>query len=325
MNLLRASSAQLLLAAFPLLLVLYLMIGRRWGGSKAGPAGWLAAVLIAVISFGAGPQLFLVAWGRSLLLALFVLYIIWMALLFYHTVNDAGAIRVLRDELPRFAPDRPAQALLLAWIFGAFLQGASGFGVPAAVVAPLLLGLGFAPNIAVVMALLGHAWAITYGSLGSSFFALMAATGLPGEILQEPVAWMLGLVCFCCGFGVLWACGGWAALRRRWLSLLGLSLLMASVQWGLAWLGLWSLAAFGAGLAGLVAAILIFRRSGTAAGKNQSRAMDSVFTLSATRGHHRPGRVVPGWAALGSGHQLSVPSCKHLARLGNGGRARSLR
>ena len=218
----------------------------------------------------------LVAWGRSLLLALFVLYIIWMALLFYHTVNEAGAIEVLRDELPRYAPDRPAQALLLAWIFGSFLQGASGFGVPAAVVAPLLLGLGFAPNAAVVMALLGHAWAITYGSLGSSFFALMAATGLPGEMLQEPVAWMLGLVCLCCGAGVLLAAGGWSALRRRWLSMLSLSVLMAAVQWALALAGLWSLAAFGAGLVGLVAAVFLFRRESRGQDGN-GRALAGAF------------------------------------------------
>ncbi|NIP28300.1 MAG: L-lactate permease, partial [Phycisphaerae bacterium] len=80
------------------------------------------------------------------LLALFVLYIIWMALLLYHTINEAGAITLIGRELPRLAQSRTTQALLLGWVFGSFLQGASGFGVPAAVVAPLLFGLGFAAN-----------------------------------------------------------------------------------------------------------------------------------------------------------------------------------
>jgi len=71
--------------------------------------------------------------------------------LLYHVVNEAGAIRVIGRELPGLAVDRSAQALLLGWVFGSFLQGASGFGVPAAVVAPLLFGLGFAANSAVVM------------------------------------------------------------------------------------------------------------------------------------------------------------------------------
>ena len=89
-----------------------------------------------------------------------------MALLLYHTVNDAGAIRAIGQEMPGIAQGRAAQALLLSWILGSFLQGATGFGVPAAVVAPLLMGVGFAASPAVVIALLGHAWAVTFGSLG---------------------------------------------------------------------------------------------------------------------------------------------------------------
>jgi lactate permease len=179
MNLLEPRLFYVILAASPSLAVLYLMIGRHWGGSKAGPAGWLVAVIAAVLFFGAGLQLLLVAWTKAILLALFVLYIIWMALLLYHTVNEAGVIAAIGQEMPGIAHDKPAQALLLAWIFGAFLQGATGFGVPAAVVAPLLLGMGFAAGTAVVIALLGHAWAVTFGSLGSSFISLIATTGVP--------------------------------------------------------------------------------------------------------------------------------------------------
>jgi lactate permease len=248
-----------LLAALPILLVLYLMIGRNWRGHQAGPAGLAAAAVIALVAFGGDLQLLLVAWGRSLLLALFVLYIIWMALLFYHVTDEAGIIDVLQRTMPAFAPDRPAQALLLAWIFASFIQGASGFGVPAAIVAPLLVGLGFSANRAVVMALVGHAWAVTFGSLGSSFLALMAATGLPGETLAGPAAIYLGVGCLLCGFLVLWFAGGLEALRRQWLALVLLGVLMAAVQWGIAVAGLWNLAAFGAGMVGLVAGIFFFR------------------------------------------------------------------
>ncbi|HET6447241.1 MAG TPA: L-lactate permease, partial [candidate division Zixibacteria bacterium] len=249
----------ILAAATPLLVVLYLMIGRNWGGSKAGPAGYLTAIAMSVIVFGADLELLLVAMGRAVLLALFVLYIIWMALLLYHVVNDAGAIGVIGRELPNLATDKPSQALLLGWVFGSFLQGASGFGVPAAVVAPLLVGLGFAANPAVVIALVGHAWAVTFGSLGSSFFSLMAATGEPGSELAGPSAGLLAVACLACGFAVLWETDRWLAVRRRWLQLLGVGLVMAGVQLGLAMLGLWSLAAFGAGLAGLAVMVLDFR------------------------------------------------------------------
>ncbi len=238
-------------ALLPLLVVLFLMIGRGWGGSKAGPAGWLTSLLVSVIVFGANFQMIIIATGRSLLLALFVLYIIWMALLLYHVVNEAGAIQVIGRELPGRARDKPSQALLLGWVFGSFLQGASGFGVPAAVVAPLLVGLGFAANPAVVIALVGHAWAVTFGSLGSSFFSLIAATGEPGTTFAGSSALFLGLSCFLCGFAVLWESGRGDAIKKRWGQLIGIGLIMATTQYALAVAGLWSLAAFGAGLAGL--------------------------------------------------------------------------
>lgn len=248
-----------LAASLPLLVVLFLMIGRNWGGSKAGPVGWLTAIVIAVVVYGSGFDLLVVAFGRSILLALFVLYIIWMALLLYHVVNEAGAIQVIGRELPGLAVDKAAQALLLGWVFGSFLQGASGFGVPAAVVAPLLFGLGFSANSAVVIALVGHAWAVTFGSLGSSFFSLMAATAIAGDILDGPAAAFLGVACLLCGLAVLWETGRGPAIRERWLTLLVVGLVMAGMQFLLAVAGLWSLAAFGAGLAGLAVIIVDLR------------------------------------------------------------------
>ena len=260
MNLPDLTILNVLLAASPILVILYLMIGRNWGGSKAGPAGWLTAVFISLLFFGANLQLLLVSTGRAALLSLYVLYIIWMALLLYNTVNDAGAITVIGQQIPRLAHDKPAQALLLAWVFGSFLQGATGFGVPAAIVAPLLVGLGFEANVAVTMALLGHAWAVTYGSLGSSFLSLMASTTVPGEILASPVAIMLGICCVLCGTVVLWLSGRGTAVRQRWLFLLVLATIMSVTQWAIAQVGLWTIAAFGAGLAGLVVSIIYFTK-----------------------------------------------------------------
>jgi len=270
------------LASMPILIVLYLMVGRGWGGSKAGPAGWLTSVLVTLFFFGGDFQLLFVAWSKAVLLALFVLYIIWMALLLYQTVNGAGVIEAIGQEMPGLAQDKPAQALLLAWVFGSFLQGATGFGVPAAVVAPLLLGLGFAADIAVVMALLGHAWAVTFGSLGSSFLSLIATTGLPGEQLATPTALLLALCCLGCGLGVLWLAGGAAAVRRRGLLMIVLTLVMAAAQWGIALAGLWTVAAFGGGLAGLIVIVVYLTRlangpASTGNGFNQKRLVEAFL------------------------------------------------
>ena len=227
------------------------MMVRQWSGSGAGLAGWGTAIVIGLVFFGATPFLLIVAFGKALLLAVYVLYIIWMALLLYHVTSDAGVIATLGRELPRLASDRGDQALLLAWAFGSFLQGASGFGVPAAVVAPLLVGLGFEATTAVVVALMGHAWAVTCGSLGSSFLALEAASGINGEILAGPAAIYMGICCLLCGGFVLRSAGGWSALRGRWVVLSVAAGLMAYVQYALAQAGLWTLASFLASLVGM--------------------------------------------------------------------------
>lgn len=269
--------ANILLAATPLLLVLFLMIALNWGGSKAGIAGWAAAVVISVVAFGADLSLLWVAFGRGLLLAVYVLYIIWMALLLYHVVNEAGAIEVLGQELPGLAADRAGQALLLAWVFGSFLQGASGYGVPAAVIAPLLVGLHFPPNAAVAVALLGHGWAVSFGSLGASYLALMAATGLPGEVMASESALVLAIACFGCGLGVLLTAGGRHALRERWFFLVALTVVMGGVQWALAVAGLWTMAALGAGMAGLVVSAILLRRGAGIGSSLNVRRLAAAF------------------------------------------------
>ncbi len=272
------SITSIILALLPILVVLYLMIGRRWGGSEAGLAGWVAAMVIGLLFFGADALLFVVAFGKSLLLSLYVLYIIWMALLLYNVTNDAGVIKAIGQELPRLAADRGAQALLLAWAFASFLQGASGFGVPAAIVAPLLVGLGFSPSVAVVVALIGHAWAVSFGSLGSAFLALEAASQVDGPLLAGPSALYLGLACLLCGIFVLWSAGGWTAFRHRGVLLLLTGLVMAAGQYVVAVTGFWTLASFLGSLAGMVFLVVFLRRErGTAAPFNARPLLEAFW------------------------------------------------
>ena len=158
-----------LLALLPVLVILVLMLGLKWGGSKAGAVGLVVALLVAVVFFGAGGKLIAVSQGKGLLLTFDVLYIIWTALLLFHIADEAGAVRIIGQALPRLTTDRMMQGLLLGWLFASFLQGMGGFGVPVAVAAPLLVGLGFSPVQAVIMACIGHGWAVNFGSLATSF------------------------------------------------------------------------------------------------------------------------------------------------------------
>ncbi len=250
------------LAAAPIAVVLALMVFGRWGGAKAGPAGWLSALLVGALAFRGGPRLLAYTQLEAVLLAVFVLYIIWMALLLFKVVDTAGAIRVVASGIVRLTPDRLLQILILAWAFSSFLQGVAGFGVPVAVVAPLLIGLGFDPVLAVAAAGIGHSWSVTFGDIASSFNALIAATGLSGWELAPWSAAFLGAACLACGIAVTHAYGGWRTLRRGAVAIVVMGGTMTLTQYLLAVNGLWNLAGFVAGMAGLAAGALVSRWPG---------------------------------------------------------------
>jgi lactate permease len=274
-----------LLAFSPVAVVLILMVGFRWGGSKAGPVGWVVAMLVAWLFFGAGLGVLFYSQVRGILLTLYVLYIIWMALVLFRVVDEAGAITVIGLGIVRLTADRTMQLLLLAWAFSAFLQGVAGFGVPIAVVAPLLIGLGFAPVVAVAAVAIGHSWSVTFGDIASSFQALMAATGLAGKALAPWSAIFLGVACFGCGIAAAWTFQRWRSLRAGWPALLLMGGVMAGVQFGLAVSGLWNLAGFGAGMAGLAVGALVsrlprYQRSGPGEAGTQELTDQKQPTLS---------------------------------------------
>jgi lactate permease len=248
-----------ILALFPVLIILALMIVFRWGAAKAGAVGWFTAVLVSMIRFEAGIELLALSQVKAVLLALDVLLIVWSAFLLYRVVDEAGAIQVLGKALPKLTGDRAMQALLIGWTFASFLQGVGGFGVPLAVTAPLMIGVGFSPLLAVVIPSIGHAWSVTFGSLASSFQALIASTGLPGPLLAPESALVLGLAGFCCGFAVAHAADGWSAMRRLILPVLILATSMGVTQFVLATNGLWNIAALGAGSVGLVLGFILTR------------------------------------------------------------------
>jgi lactate permease len=248
-----ANPATWLLALSPIIAVLILMVGLRWGGSRAGPVGWLVALLAALFFFGATPTVILYSQVRAAFLSLYVLYIIWMALLLYHVVNEAGAIEVIGDTVSRLTRDRVLQLLILSWAFSSFLQGVAGFGVPIAVVAPLLIGMGFSPVVSVAAVAIGHSWSVTFGDIASSFQALIAASGLEGQALAPWSACFLGLACFGCGMGAVHVYLGTRGLRRAAVAVVLMGAAMALTQYWLAVSGLWNVAGFMAGLAGLAA------------------------------------------------------------------------
>jgi len=245
-----------LFAALPLALIIVLMIGFHWSGSKAGAAGWIAALIIATLRFAANATFLFWAQVDGLFRAAQVLYVIWGALFFFRITEANGALNAMSTMLQQISPQRTLQVLIMGWAFTSFLQSVGGFGVPMAVVAPIMVGIGFEPLIAVVLPAVGHSWSISFGSLGASFEALKTATGLEGTVIAPDMTFLLGIICFLAGFCVLWIAGGRSAVRTGLWPMLLMALTMGGVQYLSARAGLYNIALMLGALSGLAVGIV---------------------------------------------------------------------
>jgi lactate permease len=271
------------LALIPILLILVLMLGLRWGAVQASIAGYLAALVIAIFYFGCGIELLAYAHLKALLSSLDVLLIIWAAFLFYRVTDEAGAVAQLGEALPHLTADRGMQALIIGWGFASFLQGVGGFGVPVAVVAPILVGLGFPPISAIIIPSIGSGWAVTFGSLGSAFQALLSTTGYSSAELAFPAALFLGIAALITGLLVLHNASGWRGLVRLAPAAILLGIVMGTVQLIVAVKGPWNTAAFLGSMAGLLVSIGLARFYRGVQDKNES--LDGTALMIALSGY----------------------------------------
>ncbi|NBB84329.1 MAG: L-lactate permease [Alphaproteobacteria bacterium] len=191
-----------LLALAPIAVILVLMVGRQWSAAAAGPVGLLiaAAVALGAYGFGLGADGLapLPAYGGTALEAVFVaatiLWIIFPALCLFELQSRHGAFDVLRAALARLSADPRITALLIAWFFALFVEGAAGFGTPVALAAPMLVTLGFAPVQAVTLVLIGHAAGVSFGAVGTPVLPQIAATPFTGFELARATGLLHGLL-----------------------------------------------------------------------------------------------------------------------------------
>ncbi|KFG69697.1 L-lactate permease [Microvirga sp. BSC39] len=188
-------------AALPLALVLVLMIGRRWPAAKAGLAGLGLAAVLALTVFGIvdGSHSDIGAGGllagsalEALFTAVTILWIIFPALAIYELQVRSGAFDVIRAGLAGLSQDPRIQALLVAWFFGLFMEGAAGFGTPVALAAPLLVSLGFSPVKAVALALIGHAAGVSFGAVGTPVLAQASLVALSASDIAQATGLLHG-------------------------------------------------------------------------------------------------------------------------------------
>ena len=182
---------QAFLAILPIALAAVLLIGFRVAAKHAMPAVYVAAVVVALGAWRVDAVRVAAASIQGLFLTFDLLFIIFGAILLLHTLERSGGVAAIRRSFHGVSDDRRVQTVIVAWLFGSFIEGAAGFGTPAAVAAPLLVALGFPAACAVMLGMMVQSTAVTFGAVGTpvlvgvqgglggaSFLADLAAAGM---------------------------------------------------------------------------------------------------------------------------------------------------
>jgi lactate permease len=243
------------LALVPIIVLLVFLVVLRWKAPEAGPVGMFTAVAIALFAYQTPWDTLAVAGAKGVWDAVFILYVVWPALLLYRVTDGAGAFVALRRGIEKFSNNELFLVLAFGWVFASFLQGIAGFGTPIAVVAPLLLALGVRPIYAVAIPLIGHAWANMFGTLAVGWLATLSVIDL--ENVTETAfqtAIMLWIPNLLAGFTIAWMYGRMKAVMHAWPLILIISAVHGGLQLGLT---LWNpvLSNFLAASAGLLVLI----------------------------------------------------------------------
>lgn len=248
-----------ILSFLPILIIIILMMIFKWSGTRAAMASWVLTAVLIFVFFGADFHVFAWSQVKAILLAIDLLYIIWAALLLYNLAREVGTIERIAELIPRISGDRSIQILLISWILVSFLQSLGGFGVPVAVCAPILVGMGIAPLLSVVLTAVGHGWAVTYSSMATALEALIAVTGVPGTVIA-PVTAILVSLCFIPTASIIaWLSTGRKGLKHSFLLIVLTSLVMGVTVYFFSDHGLWNLASVATSLAGLLCILLLTR------------------------------------------------------------------
>lgn len=156
-----------LLAFSPILLAAILLVGLRWPAKRAMPLVYLLTAGIGLYAWDMSLNRILASTVQGLIITLGVLWIIFGAILLLNTLKHSGGITAIRAGFATISPDRRIQALIIAWLFGCFIEGASGFGTPAAIAAPLLVAIGFPALAAVILGMLVQSTPVSFGAVGT--------------------------------------------------------------------------------------------------------------------------------------------------------------
>ncbi len=156
-----------LLALLPIAISAVLLIGLQWPAKRAMPVTLGVTALLALYVWDMTGNRVTASIIQGLLITVSVLWIVFGAIFLLNTLKHTGAIQIIRQGFTEVSPDRRIQAIIVAWCFGTFIEGASGFGTPAAIAAPLLVAVGFPALAAVLMGMMIQSTPVSFGAIGT--------------------------------------------------------------------------------------------------------------------------------------------------------------
>ena len=206
-----------LAAALPTGLLLVTLAALKWPAHRAALLGLFAAVAVSIGVFGMPVSAAVATALYGAAYGLFPIgWIVLCAIFLYNLSVKSGTFDTVKRSVARLSGDRRIQALLIAFSFGAFIEGCAGFGAPVAISAALLTGLGFAARNAATLALIANTAPVAFGSIATPIFTLAAVTGLPASTLGAMAGRQLPFVSVLVPAWLVVTMSGWRGLRGVW-------------------------------------------------------------------------------------------------------------
>src|SRR5271170_5085187 len=207
-----------LIAAAPIFTLFFLLGVMRKAAWIAGLSGLGVTFVLAILAYRMPPVTALSAAANGAAFGLFpISWIVFWAIALFRVTEATGKFEIIKDSVARLTPDPRRQALLIAFAFGAFLEGAAGFGTPVAVAAAMLTGLGFSAFRASAICLLANTAPVAFGSIGIPLVTLAGTTGLPLEKLSGAVGRLCAPISLLLPAYIIAATWGLGSVSELWL------------------------------------------------------------------------------------------------------------
>jgi len=219
-------------ACIPIILIFYLLAIRRAPGQIAGAAAMISAVAVAIFVYHMPADLALKSTGMGALYGVFpIFWIVLTAIFIYNMTVETGQFEIVKDSIATITDDRRLQALLIAFGFGAFLEGSAGFGTPVAISAGMLVGLGFNPLYAAGLCLIANTAPVAFGGIGIPIIVAGQVSGIDPMLVSQMVGRQLPFLSVIIPIWLVVLMAGWKAMMEVLPACLVAGVSFAGVQW----------------------------------------------------------------------------------------------